>query len=150
MAGRRIWGCEGAAEESTSTQVPGWVQADSTAASVEKRCAYMHWVVRDPRAGGWLRSEFEMMALLDASGDMFRSHVHVTGKRLPVGLSLSDMTQDGLPDIAGDMSQGLCTATERRQAPSADFLVQLSQCRVCRGGGRSVEQVLKKQDLDAL
>ena len=46
----------------------------------------MHWVVRDPRAGGWLKSEFEIMGLLDATGDMFRSHVHVTGQRMPVGL----------------------------------------------------------------
>ncbi len=45
----------------------------------------MHWVVRDPRAGGWLKSEFEIMGLLDATGDMFRSHVHVTGQRMPVG-----------------------------------------------------------------
>ena len=53
---------------------------------MEKRRAYMHWVVRDPRAGGWLKSEFEIMGLLDATGDIFRSHVHVTGQRLPVGL----------------------------------------------------------------
>ena len=52
----------------------------------ERRRAYMHWVVRDPRAGGWLKSEFEIMGLLDATGDMFRSHVHVTGQRMPVGL----------------------------------------------------------------
>ncbi len=44
----------------------------------------MHWVVRDPRAGGWLRSEFEVMSLLDSSGHIFRSHVHVTGKCPPV------------------------------------------------------------------
>ena len=53
---------------------------------MEKRRAYMHWVVRDPRAGGWLKSEFEIMGLLDVAGDMFRSHVHVTGQRMPVGL----------------------------------------------------------------
>ena len=44
----------------------------------------MHWVVRDPRAGGWLKSEFEVMSLLDSSGHIFRSHVHVTGQCPPV------------------------------------------------------------------
>ncbi len=51
---------------------------------MEPRKAYMHWVVRDPRAGGWLKSEFEAMSLLDLDGSIFRSHVHVTGRRLPV------------------------------------------------------------------
>ena len=44
----------------------------------------MHWVVRDPRAGSWLKSEFEIMSLLDSSGHIFRSHVHVTGECPPV------------------------------------------------------------------
>ena len=67
-------------------QAPEWLQAEGKAGVAEKRRAYMHWVVRDPRAGGWLKSEFEIMGLLDATGDMFRSHVHVTGQRMPVGL----------------------------------------------------------------
>lgn len=60
------------------------LQEDVEAAPVEPRKAYMHWVVRDPRAGGWLKSEFEAMSLLDLDGSIFRSHVHVTGERLPV------------------------------------------------------------------
>ncbi|CAK0738048.1 hypothetical protein CVIRNUC_000986 [Coccomyxa viridis] len=62
---------------------PTGLEAEGKAAVAEKRRAYMHWVVRDPRAGGWLKSEFEIMGLLDATGDMFRSHVHVTGQRMP-------------------------------------------------------------------
>ena len=53
----------------------------------------MHWVVRDPRAGGWLKSEFEIMGLLDATGDMFRSHVHVTGRRLPVRAACAPLSR---------------------------------------------------------
>ncbi|KAK9901249.1 hypothetical protein WJX75_002422 [Coccomyxa subellipsoidea] len=54
--------------------------ADGKADNVEQRKAYMHWVVRDPRAAGWLKYEFEIASLLDVSGDVFKSHIHVTGK----------------------------------------------------------------------
>ena len=47
--------------------------------AVDKRKVFMHWIVRDPRAAGWLKSEFEVMSMLDSSGDIFRSVVHVTG-----------------------------------------------------------------------
>lgn len=60
------------------------MQGDARSGAPMQRKAYMHWVVRDPRAGGWLRSEFEVMSLLDSSGHIFRSHVHVTGKCPPV------------------------------------------------------------------
>ena len=60
------------------------MQGDARAGAPEQRKAYMHWVVRDPRAGGWLKSEFEVMSLLDSSGHIFRSHVHVTGNCPPV------------------------------------------------------------------
>ena len=56
------------------------LQADGKAENVEQRKAYMHWVVRDPRAAGWLKYEFEIASLLDVSGDVFKSHIHVTGK----------------------------------------------------------------------
>ena len=60
------------------------MQGDARSSALERRKAYMHWVVRDPRAGGWLKSEFEIMSLLDSSGNIFRSHVHVTGDCPPV------------------------------------------------------------------
>ena len=62
------------------------MQDDAGLSAPEGRKAYMHWVVRDPRAGGWLKSEFEVMSLLDSSGHIFRSHVHVTGECPPVSL----------------------------------------------------------------
>ncbi|EIE24577.1 hypothetical protein COCSUDRAFT_40936 [Coccomyxa subellipsoidea C-169] len=58
---------------------PGGLEAGGQTETVEQRKAYMHWVVRDPRAAGWLKYEFEIMSLLDLTGDVFKSHIHITG-----------------------------------------------------------------------
>ena len=64
--------------------VPLLLQADDQTKKVEQRKAYMHWVVRDPRAAKWLKYEFEIMSLLDVTGSVFTSHVHVTGGQIEV------------------------------------------------------------------
>ncbi|BDA50388.1 Respiratory burst oxidase homolog protein B [Coccomyxa sp. Obi] len=58
---------------------PPGLQADDKSKKVEQRKAYMHWVVRDPCAANWLKYEFQIMSLLDVTGSVFTSHVHVTG-----------------------------------------------------------------------
>ena len=55
------------------------MQADDMTKKVEQRKAYMHWVVRNPCAASWLKYEFKVMSLLDVTGSVFTSHVHVTG-----------------------------------------------------------------------
>lgn len=68
------------------------LQADDGAKRVEQRKAYMHWVVRDPRAAVWLKYEFEIMSLLDVTGSVFTSHVHVTGEQVAVRVQDSLLT----------------------------------------------------------